>query len=218
MLPGLAPLPPFRKAITPYTVTLTSGSGNWPLPAEFNELTVEGWAGGGTGGGTDSGSPPASTTGGTTTFGPCSATGGKSGLVAAGTAAATAAGGAGGTATGGDVNLPGLQGKPGLVWSYAGDGADAPGGGGIGALGRVQPDRNVAARVSTAPGAGGAGKFDSSGSTAWNGGGGGSGGKFERVFPFGFFTGAVPYSVGAGGVNVGRAGAGARGEIRITVS
>ncbi|MFI5411291.1 hypothetical protein [Kaistia sp. UC242_56] len=217
MLPGLAALPPFRKQITPYTVTLTTGSGNWPLPADFNELTVEGWGGGAAGAGTDAG-PPSAAHGTATTFGPCTAPGGLSGYVAQATNGnGIGPGGAGGAmATGGDTNFAGIAGGDSKTWNFAGKGADAPDGGGIGAAGRTTGGGSAA--LSTTPGAGGAGKYDTSGSTCWAGGGGGSGSKFKRVFSEGYFTGSVPYSVGVGGTKTGTAGAGARGEIRIIVS
>lgn len=203
-----------RKNVVPYVVTLTPGSGNWPLPAVYNELSIEGWAGGGTGG--NLGSPPANTTGGSTSFGPCSATGGKSGSVQTSNGGVDVVGGDGGTATGGDTNYAGLVGGTGRTWLKGGDGANAPDGGGLGAIGKSTGNQD--ALISSSPGAGGAGKYDTSGSTSYTGGGGGSGGKFRRVFPLGFFTSAIPYVVGTGGVKSGPAGAGANGEIRIRVS
>lgn len=100
--------------------TLTTGSGNWTVPAGVYRIKVTAVGGGG---GYNGGSAGANTT-----FSTLTANGGS-----AGGSGSTGAGGAGGNASGGDINVPGTNGQ--AATSTAG--GDNPGYGGCSMLGSI---------------------------------------------------------------------------------
>lgn len=105
--------------------TLTSGSGNWTVPAGVYRIKVTAIGGGGGGGATLNGSNGTSST-----FGALTAGYGVLGTLGG-------AAGAGGTATGGDINAPGRTGgEPAYISTYGAGGAGS-GGGGNGGSGAV---------------------------------------------------------------------------------
>ena len=188
---------------------ITSGSGNYTIPAYSTSLVVELWGAGGGGAGTSPGGVAATAgTGGATTFSTLTASGGLGGTgawdsVVNGTA------GVGGAAAGGDVNITG---NTGLTNYYTGSisGATAPNGG-LGALVNT---------TSSTVGPGGGGGSGGAPSTA-AGGGGGSGGYVKKTYAPGAISGSIAYSIGTAGT-AGAGGsyngiAGAAGGIRITV-
>lgn len=166
------------------TITsLTSGSGNWTVPAGVYRVKYTVTGGGGGGGGRGAGNGSGGDGGNTTFNSTIVAVGGKGGATAVGTS-----GPAGGGASGGDINIPGGGGGPG-----GGDGdSDAGGasfwgGGGFGGYSTGGGD-------GLAYGSGGGG-----GSTGSNAASSGSAGGtcigILTVTP----GDLIPYSVGAAG-------------------
>lgn len=149
--------------IVPQIYVQTTGSGTFTTPtnAQWLEVTLVGGGGGGAGSGTG---PGAATAGGNSTFG-------SSFLTSNGGALGRTdnLGAAGGTASGGDLNIPGSDGKSGGVSPHdGGDGGSGFFGGG--APGAVPGNAGVAATVVGTGGSGGGG-----GAAANSGGGGGAG-------------------------------------------
>lgn len=105
---------------------LTSGSGNWTVPAGVYRIKVT--AVGGGGGGGQSGGGANGTSGGNTTFGALTANGGSGGSGAGGTAS-------GGTASGGEINFSGGTGGAGGIPTIAGSSMFGNGGYGAGGFG-----------------------------------------------------------------------------------
>ena len=192
-------------------VRLTSGSGNWTVPAGVTRILVTcvgggGGGGGGRGGGSGASNGEAGTSGGTTTF-------------AGATSGAGGSAGAGGGGAGGGVGGAGAGGSAG-----AGGGADGGSGGGAGGVGAG----------GSAGAGGGAGAFGGGGggggsSTGAGGGGGGGGGTNISKVIGNVLTvtpgSSIAYSVGGGGgggdggsgstINGGTGGAGGSGIIII---
>jgi hypothetical protein len=105
--------------------TLTSGSGNYTVPAGVYRMKVTCVGSGGGGGATLNGSG-----GGSTTFGSLTGGGGGAGLL-------VGTDGSGGSASGGDINLSGITGGSPAYFSTLGSGGDGSGGGGNGGSGAV---------------------------------------------------------------------------------
>lgn len=105
--------------------TLTSGSGNYTVPAGVYRLKVTCVGGGGGGGAALNGSG-----GGSTTFGSLTGGGGGAGLL-------VGTDGGGGSASGGDINLSGITGGSPAYFSTLGAGGAGSGGGGNGGSGAV---------------------------------------------------------------------------------
>ena len=105
--------------------TLTSGSGNYTVPAGVYRMKVTCVGSGGGGGATLNGSG-----GGSTTFGSLTGGGGGAGLL-------VGTDGSGGSASGGDINLSGITGGSPAYFSTLGSGGAGSGGGGNGGSGAV---------------------------------------------------------------------------------
>jgi len=188
---------------------ITSGSGNYTIPAYSTSLVVELWGAGGGGAGTSPGGVAATAgTGGATTFSTLTASGGLGGT-GAWDSVVNGSAGVGGAAAGGDVNITGNTGYT-NYYTGAISGANAPNGG-IGGL------VNVAASTVGPGGGGGSGGNPSTAA----GGAGGSGGYVKKTYAPGAISGSIAYSIGTAGT-AGAGGsyngnAGANGAIRITV-
>jgi len=189
---------------------ITSGSGNYTIPAYSSSLVVECWGAGGGGAGTSAAGPaPTAGTGGATTFGSLTANGGIGGT-GGHDSVVNGGGGAGGTASGGDVNTTGNTGSTTFTTGNRA-GANGVGGGGLGGL------TNTAASTVGPSGGGGNGGNPSTAA----GGGGGSGGYTKKTYAPGAISGSISYAIGTGGTAgtgtsfIGYAGA--NGAIRITV-
>lgn len=180
--------------------TLTSGSGNWTVPAGVYRVkytvTAPGGGGGGRGAGAANGSDATNTTFNSTII----AVGGKGG------ATTSIAGPVGGAATGGTVNIPGGGGEAGDGGSVGKSGGASFWGGGGGACGSAS--NGLAA---DAYGAGGGGAHGAS-AAACSGSAGGTCIGILSVTP----GDLIPYvigTVGAGGAGEQTGGDGADGII-----
>lgn len=165
--------------------TITSGSGNWTVPAGVYRvkytITAGGGGGGGIGGAETDGTDGSNTTFNTTII----ASGGKKGVLSG----VDADGGIGGTATGGTINIPGGGGGSGGGSSDSKvGGASYWGGGGAGAR------TSAAGKDADAYGGGGSGGAGSANAASSAGAGGTCIGVLT-VTP----GDLIPYSVGAGG-------------------
>ena len=109
--------------------TLTSGSGNYTVPAGVYRLKVT-CVGGGGGGGDGAGFGNNGGGGGSTTFGSLTGGGGSGGFLGG-------TDGSGGSASGGDINLSGITGGTPAYFSTLGSGGAGSGGGGNGGSGAV---------------------------------------------------------------------------------
>lgn len=198
----------------PTRTVLTSGTGlTYTTPAGATRLSVRMVGGGGSG--SVGGSPTAAgANGGATTFGASlTANGGTGGAVPGVNAPAPA------TATGGDFNIPGGQGVPGLAASTTANGGNGAASyfGGEGAGGFGAPGAGAGQAGTTNSGAGGGGGGSTTGANP--GAGGNAGAYLEKLItsPAATYT----YTVGAGGgaqsgnASCAGSGAGASGIIII---
>lgn len=236
MIPFLMPMQQGTRVITPSSETFQiPGTYNFTIP-DFNVLTVEGWAGGGSG----ALHALSGNEGGYSAFlGPTTviAYGGKGGVGGkiSGTTQYYYTAGAGGTATNGDTNTTGSSGTNGgtSFVTNIGKGANGTAGestsGGTGGAGltALPSAGSKNGNAGTAPGAGGSGGYYRYYSNYW-GAGAGAGGYFKKVFYAGQFTygQVIQVVVGAGGApaswyasSIGKtiySGAGGDGRIEIS--
>lgn len=179
-----------RGSKKPKITFYASGSGTHTPDADCTSLYAEVKAGGGGGGGSGNATGNVGVTGTTSSFGVLSAVGGTGGQ--AGNAGSGGTGGAGGTASGGDINLTGLQGDSPIqqattfYWS-------ARGGGPGSRMGIYGAKAGFAALANSGSGGEGGGI---GGTSMWAGAGGGEGGFSAGTFNN---TGGVSYAVGGGG-------------------
>ena len=208
-------------ATPPQFFYLTSGAGNFTVPAGATALIVTCIGGGGSGGATGTTTGPNGNAGQNTTFDTLTAFGGNGGN--GGTVGG--AGGDGGSSAGGDLNLIGSSGCPAGTFSASDTsvgGNGAPGyqgqGSGKGGYGGAPFTGGTNANQNTGAGGGGA----SGGAGFFGAGGGGGGGYVTRriaapVGPYAFSVGNGGAAVDGTGASHAPGGPGASGLIIIEV-